>query len=132
MKRVILILITFLTINAAQAQDSNSTKFADNTSIVGVWQNQPTMGSGWSNTYLFFPDGTFKFYFSQMDCAKRDVSYSGLWNVKGDALRLTKKEKVSVVGGELKKSDGSCASDFMIVGGVEKRMKVKKNKRELC
>ena len=107
-------------------------KFADNSSIVGVWQNQPSLGSGWSNTYLFFADGTFKFFYSQMDCAKRDVSYSGTWSVKGDELRLTKNEKVIVTGGELQKSDGSCASDFMIVGGTEKKMKVKKNKREVC
>lgn len=132
MKSVILILSAFLTINGVKAQDTSSTKFADNTSIVGVWQNMPTMEKGWSNTYLFFPDGTFKFFYSQMDCAKRDVSYSGLWNIKGDALRLTRMEKVSVVGGELQKSDGSCASDFMIVGGVEKKQRVKKNKREVC
>ena len=59
-----------------------------------------------------------------MDCAKRDVSYSGTWTIKNDELRLTKKEKVIVVGGELQKSNGSCASDFMIVGGSEKKMKV--------
>ena len=132
MKSIILIFVTFLSIKAAESQDSSATKYADNTSIVGVWQNQPALGGGWSNTYLFFPDGSFKFFYSQMDCAKRDVSYSGIWNVIGDALRLTKMEKVSVVGGELQKSDGSCATDFMIVGGVEKRTKVKRKKKEVC
>lgn len=132
MKNTLLIFVIFLFIASARSQDSSSSKYSDNTSIVGVWQNQETLGSGWNNTYLFFPDGTFKFFYSQMDCAKRDVSYSGTWAIKNDELRLTKKEKVIVVGGELQKSDGSCASDFMIVGGSEKKMKVTKNKKEVC
>ena len=130
MKKLLLIFITILFVNQAMPQDNNP-KFADNSSIVGVWQNQAQMGSAWNNTYLFFQDGTFKFFYSQMDCAKRDVSYSGLWSVKGNALKLIMKEKVSVVGGELQKSDGSCVSDFMIVGGAEKRTRLKKGKKEV-
>src|SRR5436853_1253916 len=102
MNKTLPVLVLFLSVISLKSQDNNP-KFADNTSIVGVWQNQPALGSGWSNTYLFYPDGTFKFFYSQMDCAKRDVSYSGTYTVKGDALRLTKKDKVTVVGGELKK-----------------------------
>src|SRR5437016_13646942 len=106
MNKIFLVLVILITVCSVNSQDNNP-KFADNTSIVGVWQNQPALGSGWSNTYLFYPDGTFKFFYSQMDCAKRDVSYSGTYTVIGDALRLTKKDKVTVVGGKLQKSAGS-------------------------
>jgi hypothetical protein len=123
MRKTASIFIILFTVIIAKAQDNN---------IVGVWQNESTKGAGWSNTYLFFPDGTFKFFYSQSDCAKRDVSYSGTWSVKDDELRLVKEERIIVVGGELQKSDSSCATGFMIVGGVEKKLKVKHHNRETC
>lgn len=67
----------------------------------------------------FFRSGKFKFFYNQMDCAKREVSYSGKWKADGDELILTISEKTVVEGGKLEPSTGSCASDSMIVGGKE-------------
>ena len=39
-------------------------------SLVGVWQDLRIVASGWSNTFLFFNDGGFKFFYNQMDCSK--------------------------------------------------------------
>jgi hypothetical protein len=89
-------------------------------SLVGVWQDDRIVASGWSNTFLFFKDGTFKFFFNQMDCAKRTVSCSGMWKVNEDELNLTIQRKNVIEGGRLVLSDGSCGTDSMIVDGVEK------------
>ncbi|MCI0449693.1 MAG: hypothetical protein L0Y79_07905 [Chlorobi bacterium] len=97
---------------------------AGNDSLVGVWQDMNIVGSGWSNSYLFFNDGSFKFFFSQMDCSKRMVSYSGKWQVSGEALLLAVGERVIVEGGIMVKSTGSCASDSTIEGGIERKIEV--------
>lgn len=94
-------------------------------SIVGVWQDSKIVASGWSSTFLFYKNGKFKFFYNQMDCAKREVSYSGRWKVIDDELKLTVKQKNIIKGGTLVLSTGSCASDFMIVGGIEKTVKLK-------
>ena len=96
-----------------KAQNSND-------SLIGVWQDDRIVASGWSNTFLFFKDGTFKFFFNQMDCAKRTVSYSGMWKVNEDELNLKIKQKTIIEGGHLEPSDGSCGTDSMIVDGIEK------------
>jgi hypothetical protein len=96
-----------------------------NDSLIGVWQDSRLVASGWTNTFLFFKDGSFKFFYNQMDCSKRIVSYSGKWKVNEDELDLNVKKKAIIEGGHLELSNGSCASDSMIVGGVEKVVKLK-------
>lgn len=90
----------------------------------GVWQDSEELGSGWSNCFLFYDNGSFKFFFSQMDCAKRVVSYSGKWKIKSDTLRLTVKGKTIIKGGKLIASEGSCGSDSMITGGRLTKLKL--------
>jgi hypothetical protein len=94
-------------------------------SLVGVWQDSKIVASGWSNTFLFFKSGEFRFFYNQMDCAKREVSFSGKWKVSGEELRLKVMQKNIIKGGTMELSSGSCASDSMIVGGVEKTVKLK-------
>ncbi len=94
-------------------------------SLVGVWQDSKIVASGWSNTFLFFKNGEFKFFYNQMDCAKREVSFSGEWKAGGDELQLKVIQKNIIKGGTLEPSEGSCASDSMIVGGVEQTVKSK-------
>jgi hypothetical protein len=94
-------------------------------SLVGVWQDERVVASGWSNTFLFFNDGSFKFFCNQMDCSKRVVSYFGKWKVNEDELDLTIEQRTVIEGGHLELSDGSCASDSMIIGGIEKVIKLK-------
>lgn len=86
-------------------------------SLVGVWQDSPMMASGWGDTYQFFNDLTFIFYYNQMDCAKRDLSFSGTWEIAGDELILEIKEKTHIVGGRFEEAGGSCAGEKKLVGG---------------
>lgn len=94
-------------------------------SLIGVWQDSEVLGSGWSNSFLFFKDGTYKFFSSQMDCSKRLLSFSGKWKVNDDVMTLTVVERVIVTGGVMVISDGSCASDSTLIEGTEKTVKVK-------
>ena len=111
--KVFSVFLLFILCSLSRAQNSPD-------SLVGVWQDDRIVASGWSNTFLFFKDGTFKFFFNQMDCAKRTVSYSGMWKVNEDELNLKIKQKTIIEGGHLEPSDGSCGTDSMIVDGVEK------------
>jgi hypothetical protein len=95
-------------------------------SLTGVWQDSENLGSGWSNSFLFFGDGNYSFFANQMDCSKRLMSYSGKWKISGEeeAIFMTIDERVIIEGGRMEKADGSCASDSMLVGGVQKTVKV--------
>lgn len=115
----IMILLAFILLTAvsySQAPDS----------LVGVWQDNEIVGSGWSNTFLFFGDGSYTFYVNQMDCSKRLVSYGGIWRISDveEAVIFRVDERVVVEGGKMEKSYGSCASDSMLTGGVNKTVKV--------
>ncbi len=100
-----------------------------NDSLIGVWQDSKIVASGWSNTFLFFKNGEFKFFYNQMDCAKREVSYSGRWKVVDDELKLNVTQKKIIKEGTLELSTGSCASDSMIVGGIEKTTNLKPSQK---
>ena len=94
-------------------------------SLVGVWQDSDVLASGWSNSFLFFKDGTYTFFLSQMDCSKRLLSYSGKWKINEDVMMLTIEKRVIVEGGVMIKSTGSCGSDSTLIDGKEKTVKVR-------
>lgn len=115
--KIFAVLSLFVICGILKAQSSSD-------SLAGVWQDERIVASGWSNTFLFFKNGRFKFFYNQMDCSKRAVSYSGKWKVNEDELDLTVEQRTVIKGGHLEHSDGSCASDSMIVDGVEKIIKL--------
>ena len=119
---IIILLLIFAGSGSAQIQRD---------SLVGVWQDSKIVASGWTNTFLFFNDGGYKFFYNQMDCSKREVSMSGNWKVKYDELKLTVNQKDIIEGGTVELSIGSCASDSMIVGGIEKTVFLKPSEKIL-
>jgi hypothetical protein len=89
--------------------------------FTGIWQNSPSIASGWSDTYLFFSNGTFIFHYNQMVCDNRNISYSGKWKASNEGeIILTINSKTVLEGGTLVKSTGSCASEYEIEGGEVK------------
>lgn len=88
--------------------------------LVGVWQASPIMASGWNDAYLFYDDGTFVYQHNQMLCDNRDLASYGTWSIlpeDGDTLKVLISRKQKLVGGFKVKSDGSCATNYMIEGG---------------
>jgi hypothetical protein len=113
--------------------ESNYYDIVSRDSLVGVWQDNKVVSSGWSNTYLFYKDGTYKFFYSQMNCAKRIISNMGTWSSKYEVLTLIVEEQRVIVGGRLVRAQGSCISDSMLVDGHEKNISFSKPKlRELA
>jgi len=108
----IIILILFITTCSVFSQGNDS--------LAGVWQDNEVVAAGWSNTFLFFSDGTFKFFFSQMDLRKREVSFSGTWRVQGDGLYLDVKQRHYIDGGTLVQYPNGEKGDSMLVGGLTK------------
>ncbi len=97
--------------------------------LIGLWQDAPSMAAGWSATYQFFPDGTFVLNENQMDCAKRLVWSKGKWRRVGEEeLELTVNEWFRLEGGRMVPSDGSCASDSMLIGAKENRIRLEEPK----
>ena len=95
-----------------------------NTPLVGVWQDAPAMGSGWSNAYQFFSNGTFVFHGSQFDGEKREVSRAGTWRVRENKLYLSVTRRTVIEGGRRKKALGSAGTEYEIVGGIRRVKKV--------
>jgi hypothetical protein len=99
-----------------------SIKQEDN-ELIGMWQNSPEIGSGYTNHYEFFKNGDFTFNYNEMICDNRDINYSGTWELINDNdLKLTIKKKTMIIGGKLVPTGGagSCASDYYIEGGEVK------------
>jgi hypothetical protein len=93
--------------------------------FVGLWQDSPEMASSWTDTYQFFDNGKFVFYYSQMICDKREVNFFGTWEMSGSNLVLNVTGKKVVEGGELVPSV-NCASEYEIEGGEDKIVKLLK------
>jgi len=111
MKKFILILLLF----------SSRILFAqENDSLVGVWQDNEVVAAGWSNTFLIFKDGTFKFFYNQMDMRKRETAFSGTWRVGEDVLNLEVKESNLLEGGRLVKNENGEKGDSVLIDAVSK------------
>ena len=84
--------------------------------LTGLWHASTSLGSGYNDAWLFFPDGSFLFCRNSMDWQDRLRAFSGTFDVFGDTLRLVITEETVEVGGYLVPSDGytSCASDSML------------------
>jgi hypothetical protein len=123
-KYFLFIIISAIVLNAS-AQEKNVTK----SELVGVWQDIELVASGWSNTFLFFPDGSYRFYYNQMDCMKRVIMHSGTWKIKDDGLVIKIKNRKILEGGQIVTSNTSC--DSTIINGIEIIKKVSPSEKEI-
>src|SRR3990172_620924 len=112
MKRIILLI--FLFSGAAYCMPGDS--------LTGVWQDMEVVAAGWSNTFLFFDDGTFKFFYSQMDHRKRELGYSGKFRVEGDGLYLDINQRNYLEGGRLVEDNTGKPGDSVLVDAVSKTL----------
>lgn len=85
--------------------------------IVGIWQDAPSIGSGWSENYQIFEDGRIRFNHNQMDCGDSLITESGTYTFKNGALKIKIDSLTFISGGTLQKSTGSCGSEYELVGG---------------
>lgn len=99
-------------------------------SLSGVWQDAENVGSGYSNIYVFAPDGKYWYFTNSMDCAKRLVGFSGRYKINEDVLALTVSKRYYLEGGYMVPNDGtSCGSDSMLVGASQKTIIFRKPKQ---
>lgn len=115
-------LLLFITVSNTHSQET----------LVGIWQDSPALGSGWSENYRFFEDGSFVFSHSQMDCQDSIISMGGFYKVRRKKIRLTFIVIEYLEGGKLVPASGSCGSEFALEGGtvvsdtynVKKKLKI--------
>jgi hypothetical protein len=118
--KILIVFSLFVIVLNAPAQLPDAAK------MIGIWQDSPVLGSGWSDNYQFFMEGSFNYNYNEMVCDKRLISLSGTWTIKNsDQLQLTIKQKTVLKGGKLVRSTGSCSSEFEIQGGVIKTIDLK-------
>jgi len=91
-------------------------------SLTGVWQDSEAVGSGWSNTFLFFDDGTFKFFYSQMDLRKRETGFAGTYRVEDDGLYLDISQRSYLEGGKLIADNTGRKGDYVLVDASSKTL----------
>ncbi len=114
MKIYLLLLILLPLINFSQSKSD----------IYGMWQSSGVLAAGWDDTFYFKDDGTFIFFFNQMDCSNRNVSYMGYWEFKNSKIYFTIMKREVLEGGYFTLSDSSCGSDSMLVDGRLQRTSV--------
>lgn len=89
--------------------------------LVGIWQDTDLMAAGWSNRYHLYPDGSFHFFTSLMDCQNRLREKIGIWQIKDGYLILTFYSEVRKIGGKLiKVTGGSCGSKYELIDATPK------------
>lgn len=86
--------------------------------VVGIWQDAPSLGSGWGENYRFFEDGSFVFSHSQMDCQDSIISMGGFYSIKRKRIKLKFIVIEYIEGGTLVPASGSCGSEFALEGGT--------------
>lgn len=89
-------------------------------SLVGGWHANTAVGSGYSSRYGFYPDGTYYYFPSEMDCGKTLLRETGNWQLTANSLILEKKEEEVLTGGWYERSGGSCASRKTLKGATPK------------
>ncbi len=91
-KLIITLFFCYLSLNG---QDKQASK------LIGAWQDSPEYESGLVNTYLFFPDHSYQFWYDKINCQQNCSTYyhKGIWQIKNDSLVLNITERKIVVGG---------------------------------
>ena len=73
--------------------------------LTGLWHEMNMVGSGFSERYAFYEDGTFIYCSSQMDDLERNLCKTGTWSVADDELRLAVETRLVLEGGQVEESD---------------------------
>jgi hypothetical protein len=107
--------------NSSNGQKSGNPEFNDETpasDFVGMWHASQGVGSGYSESFLFYSNSSFTFHRNSMECDNPDLSFGGTYEIVNEKLIvLTVNQKEHVVGGSLEPSNGSCATEYVLVGG---------------
>ena len=71
-----------------------------------VWHGSPVLGSGWSERFALYNDGTFIWGANEMDGATRLRYFAGTWDVKDGQLTLNVQILIGWEGGEVVQNTG--------------------------
>jgi len=94
--------------------------------IVGLWQNNPSVGSGIGECYRFYADGTYLFEPSEFVFDLEDYRpprSAGAWEAHGDSITLHMTQKTVVEGGQWVEDP---FIGFALEGGIEKTIAASK------
>jgi hypothetical protein len=94
--------------------------------LVGIWQASPVMGSGWAETYRFFPDGRVIHHTNQMDGESRLRAEQGTYQAAGSTLTLTLTAQTLWIGGKRVPATGSTGTKYELDGVTEQRAVLRK------
>ena len=68
---------------------------------LGLWQDSPVVGSGYSERLMLYADGTFHMATSQMDGLTRERFRSGTWSIEDGMLKFTVTDRLLWAGGAI-------------------------------
>lgn len=85
--------------------------------LIGEWDTQPVSASGYVNKHTFLDNGLIQIFENEMDCQKRLLGSFGTWKIENNVIQIELSKKLTINGGKLTQSTGSCGSDFELIGG---------------
>ena len=71
-----------------------------------LWHGSPVLGSGWSERFALYDNGSFIWGANQMDGATRLRYFAGTWDVSQGNLVLTSKLAIAWEGGDIVENPG--------------------------
>ncbi|MBB6099075.1 hypothetical protein HNR42_002511 [Deinobacterium chartae] len=116
MRTVLLALVAGALLTAGTLPDGR----LDREDLTGVWQNRPSLGAGWGDVYVFYPNGRVEFRISQFDCESRNRGKSGRWRLEGQKVHIYFQTRLYLDGGALEPALGSCSTALSLEGAVER------------
>jgi len=84
--------------------------------LTGFWHGSACVGSGYSERYLLFDDGSFIYRTSSMDGSARLIELKGEWSVDGCHLVLLADTAAYLRGGRILEPFASWGSEYVIDG----------------
>lgn len=86
--------------------------------LTGFWHGSASVGSGYSERYLLFDDGSFIYRTSSMDGSARLDELSGEWSIDGCHLVLLADTMTFLRGGRIEEPYASWGSEYVIDGAT--------------
>jgi hypothetical protein len=94
--------------------------------LVGLWQlGSHEVAAGYHDNYRFFADSTFIFAHTDFNWAKRELSYSGTYILKGSDLTITIRARNLQVGGHIEHENSGMYEGPVLVDAKEADIQLK-------
>lgn len=118
MKKIslVLLILSFTNVTNVFAQRPTivATGAISKKEIIGIWQTGVVTGNGYTEAFIFFANGDFKYNYDPSEDTRNILGFKGRYRLVGDQLLITIKTRIVCDGGKI--AAGALGSDdFLFV-----------------